>query len=148
MICAAHNASHLARRLRASRTWVPFLAPLLVLTLLVCHGSLDGTHRVMLEPALPAETLADAAEAGTFASHLVEHSVGHSLGHSAENDFAPPVDIAAALFLVFLGSALGALLWPSRRRGAPPGAAPPAFARAHPLVARPPAPPLLQVFRL
>ena len=119
---------------------MPFLAPLLVLTLLVCHGSLGGTHRPVLEPALPAEAPVDFAEAGAFAGQ-------HSLGHSAE-DSAPPADVATALFLVLLGYALRALLRSSRGGGAQPGAAPPGFARAHPLIARPPAPPLLQVFRL
>jgi len=145
MIRSAHNGSRLASRLMASRAWVPFLAPLLVLTLLVCHASLGGTHRLVLEPALPAETLTDSVEAGTFAGHSAEHSVGHSLGHSAEEDPALPVYIAPALFLVLLCYALRALLRPSRRGGAPPGAAPPAFARARPLIARPSA---LQVFRL
>lgn len=116
---------------------MPFLAPILVLTLLVCHGSLGGTHRLVLEPALPAEAEAVAG-----------HSASHSSGHSAEDHPAPPVDVAAALFLVLLGYALRALLRSSRGGCAQPGTAPPGFARAHPLVARPPTPPLLQVFRL
>jgi len=156
MFRAAHKGPHLARRSVASRAWAPFLAPLLVLPLLVCHRSLGGSDRLVVEPALPADVLAEAAEAGTFhghpvehsVGHPVEHSVGHSLGHSTQDDSHSHAAVTATLFLILLGYALRALLRPSRGGAGLPGAALPAYARAPRLTTRPHAPPLLQVFRL
>ncbi len=152
MFRAAHKGPHVARRSVASRAWAPFLVPLLVLTQLVCHGSLEASDRLVLEPALPADALAEAAEAGTFhghpVEHPVEHPVGHSLGHSTQGDFHSHAAVTATLFLILLGYALRALLRPSRGGAGLPGAALPANARAPRLTARPHAPPLLQVFRL
>jgi hypothetical protein len=157
MFRAAHKEPHLARRSVASRAWAPFLVPLLVLAQFVCHGSLGGSDRLVLEPALPANAL---AEAGTFhghpvehsvehpVGHSVEHSVGYSLGHSTQDDSHSHAAVTAALLLLLLGYALRALLRPSLGGADLPGAALPAYARAPRLTSRPHAPPLLQVFRL
>lgn len=82
----------------------PVVALLVVLALLVCHGSLSSTSGLVLEPSPTAAVHQETGETGSAAGHSAEYSSLHIYYY------------VIALCVVLLGSFFGLLLKNGFRR--------------------------------
>lgn len=82
MMVSTSQETSLRSTMAVIRTRAPLFVPLLVITLLVCHGTLGSMDRPVLEPvpAVAAHQISgEAGEPVPADEHPIEHSLAH--GH-------------------------------------------------------------------